>query len=68
MMETENSITPSMSIEDLPFSREQLTEAYKKANGIEGKNPPITTERIFRAMCYMYEEGSRAGKFFGNWV
>ena len=30
---------------------EQLTEIYNKANGIEaGKNPPITTERIFAAM------------------
>ena len=68
MMKIEKFVTPSMSIEELPFTREQLTEAYNKANGIEGKNPPLTTERIFRAMCYMYDQGSKASRFFGDWV
>jgi hypothetical protein len=32
-------------------SIEELTRIYNEANGIEGgKNPPITTERIFNAM------------------
>lgn len=29
---------------------EELTEIYNRANDITVKNPPITTERIFRAM------------------
>lgn len=33
------------------MTNERLTEIYNKANGIgEGKNPPISTERIFAAM------------------
>lgn len=34
-------------------TNEELTSIYMKANGIEGKNPPITTERIFTAMRAM---------------
>jgi len=34
-------------------TNEELTTIYMKANGIEGKNPPITTERIFTAMRAM---------------
>lgn len=33
------------------MTNERLTKIYNKANGIEsGKNPPISTERIFAAM------------------
>lgn len=32
---------------------EELTAIYMQANGIEGKKPPITTERIFTAMRAM---------------
>lgn len=32
------------------MTNEELTQIYHEANGIVGKNPPITTERIFTAM------------------
>jgi hypothetical protein len=32
------------------MTNEQLTTIYNHANGIDKKNPPITTERIFTAM------------------
>ena len=35
----------------------ELTRIYNEANGIDGKNPPITTERIFRAMRAAYTLG-----------
>jgi hypothetical protein len=36
------------------FTDQELTAIYKKANGVvEGKNPPITTDKIFTAMRYM---------------
>ena len=34
-------------------TNEELTAIYNNANGIEGKNPPITTGRIFTAMRAM---------------
>lgn len=45
------------------FSDEQLTEIYNKANGIEGgKNPPITTQRIFAAMRAMPASALKAAQ------
>ena len=36
------------------MTNEELTRIYHEANGIVGKNPPITTERIFTAMRAAY--------------
>lgn len=33
-----------------PLTDEDCTRIYNEANGITTKNPPITTERIFKAM------------------
>lgn len=38
---------------------EYLASCYNEANGITIKNPPLTTERIFAAMQYMYELGQK---------
>lgn len=35
----------------------ELTALYNEANGITDKNPPISTERIFKAMQAAYEAG-----------
>lgn len=45
--------TPQPAIPEWRPTNEELTAIYMKANGIEGKNPPITTERIFTAMRAM---------------
>jgi hypothetical protein len=42
-------------------NEEILTRIYNEANGItEGKNPPITTERIFVAMQAAYNKAIEA--------
>ena len=38
---------------------EWLTSCYNQANNITVKNPPLTTDRIFAAMLYMYELGKK---------
>ncbi len=43
-------------------SNEELTAIYVKANGIEGKSPPITTERIFTAMRAMLAAAPKPGE------
>lgn len=43
-MSKENEPSPA------EVSSEELTRIYNESNGIDGKNPPITTERIFKAM------------------
>lgn len=37
-----------------PLTDEDCTRIYNEANGITTKNPPITTERIFKAMRAAY--------------
>jgi hypothetical protein len=36
-----------------------LTSCYNQANNITVKNPPLSTDRIFAAMLYMYELGKK---------
>ena len=44
----------------MTFTDKQLTEIYKRANGIEeGKAPPISTQKIFTAMRAMVEESQK---------
>jgi hypothetical protein len=40
-------------------TREWLTSCYNQANDITVKNPPLSTDRIFAAMLYMYELGKK---------
>ena len=40
----------SLPAQRKPLTDEDCTRIYNEANGITTKNPPITTERIFKAM------------------
>jgi hypothetical protein len=40
-------------------TRDWLTSCYNQANDITVKNPPLSTDRIFAAMLYMYELGKK---------
>jgi hypothetical protein len=37
---------------------DECTRIYNEANGITTKNPPISTERIFKAMRQAYAQGA----------
>jgi hypothetical protein len=40
------------------LTNEQLEKIYNSANAINGgRNPPLTTERIFKAMRACYQQG-----------
>lgn len=53
---TANIVYPTISLSD-----EELTKIYNNANNIgEGKSPPITTERIFKAMRACLNIGLRS--------
>lgn len=45
-----NAAVDSLPAQRKPLTDEDCTRIYNEANGITTKNPPITTERIFKAM------------------